>query len=640
MSEPDRSQSVNADEAPQSARVAADAHIDQLLKGAIGTGDESAYSFAWLAIQCARIPGAATGLILLRPPAGQTPVLSATWPQHNLDLPELSSVAHRAYSERRTVVGLGRTGPASSPAQSVGLLVGVPLGEGGDPIASTAVALTITGGTTLISPENVTERMRWGAGWLEALSQARQSKELSANVTQAASCLDLVAVVAQQTGLHATAMAIVNNLATQFDCDRVSLGLVKRNGGVRVRAISHSATFKSEARLVDSIASVMEEAIEQSAPVTFPALPETNRVIAMAHRTLAEMAKAPTSSAASVILVDGRGRSVGVVTLERHRAPPIDSKWLQRAEAMAALIGPVVGLHLRNDKLLAGRAIYGLSEAVAKLAGPRRPALRLAVLAVAALAAALLFAQGEHRVTAKSVLEGEVQRAVVAPFDGFVQSAPVRAGDTVKAGTVLAALDDRELVLERQRWRAERDKLVQKQREVHAKHDRTNLVILDSQIRQAEAQLNLAEEKFVRSRLVAPFDGIVTSGDFSQKLGSPVEKGKLLFEVAPLDSYRLIVHVDERDVRYVVVGHRGTVALAGVPWTPLPLVVTKITPVTFAEEGRNSFQIEARLVERTAGLRPGMEGIAKIETGQRSIVWIWTRATLEWVRLAAWKYLP
>jgi hypothetical protein len=70
------------------------------------------------------------------------------------------------------------------------------------------------------------------------------------------------------------------------------------------------------------------------------------------------------------------------------------------------------------------------------------------------------------------------------------------------------------------------------------------------------------------------------------------------------------------------------------------LVVTKITPVTFAEEGRNSFQIEARLVERTAGLRPGMEGIAKIETGQRSIVWIWTRATLEWVRLAAWKYLP
>jgi hypothetical protein len=128
MSEPDRNQSVNADEAPQSARAAAAADIDQLLKQAIGTGDESAYSSAWLATQCARIPGAVTGLILLCPPVGRTPLLSATWPQRDLDLPELSSVAHRAYSERRTVVGLERMGPASSPAQSVGLLVGVPLG--------------------------------------------------------------------------------------------------------------------------------------------------------------------------------------------------------------------------------------------------------------------------------------------------------------------------------------------------------------------------------------------------------------------------------------------------------------------------------------------------------------------------------
>jgi multidrug resistance efflux pump len=639
MSEPDRSQSVNADQAPQPARAAADVHFDRLLNEAISSGDENAYSSAWLAIQCARIPGAATGLILLCPSAGQTPVLSATWPERNLELPELSSVAHRAHSERRTVVALGRMGPASSPAQPVGLLVGVPLGGGDDPVAVAAVALTITGGTTLISPESVTERMQWGAGWLEALSQARQSKELSSNVAQAASCLDLLAVVAHQPNLQATAMAIVNNLATQFDCDRVSLGLVKRNGSVRVRAISHSATFKSEARLVDSIANVMEEAIDQSASVIFPAL-AGSRVIAMAHRTLVETIKAPAPSAASVILVDGQGRSIGAVTLERHGASPIDGKWLQRAEAVAALIGPVIGLQLRNNKLFAGRIVNGLSEGVVKLTGPRRPALRLAVLAVAVLAAALLFVEGEHRVTAKSVLEGEVQRAVVAPFEGFIQAAPIRAGDTVKAGAVLAMLDDRELVLERQKWRAERDKLIQKQREVLAKHDRTNLVILDSQIRQAEAQLNLAEEKLARSRLVAPFDGIVTSGDFSQKLGSPVEKGKLLFEVAPLDSYRLIVHVDERDVRYVVVGQRGTVALAGIPWTPLPLGVTKITPVTVAEEGRNSFQIEARLLEPAAGLRPGMEGVAKIETGQRSIVWIWTRATLEWVRLAAWKYLP
>jgi multidrug resistance efflux pump len=238
------------------------------------------------------------------------------------------------------------------------------------------------------------------------------------------------------------------------------------------------------------------------------------------------------------------------------------------------------------------------------------------------------------------VLEGEIQRAAVAPFDGFIKVAPVRAGDTVRTGDLLAALEDRDLVLDRFKWRAERDKLVQKQREERAKHDRTNLVISDFQIGEAQSQLALAEEKLSRARIVAPFEGVVVSGDLSQMLGSPVEKGKLLFEIAPLQSYRVIIHVDERDVRYVAEGQRGTVAFAGIPWLPLPMLVTKITPVTVAEEARNTFRIEARLIELNPKLRPGMEGVAKIETGQRSIVWIWTRAVIEWVRLAAWKYLP
>jgi hypothetical protein len=70
------------------------------------------------------------------------------------------------------------------------------------------------------------------------------------------------------------------------------------------------------------------------------------------------------------------------------------------------------------------------------------------------------------------------------------------------------------------------------------------------------------------------------------------------------------------------------------------MILSKITPVTVAEEGRNSFRIEARLTEPGPQLRPGMEGVAKIETGQRSLAWIWTRAVVEWLRLVAWKYLP
>src|SRR6185312_13420013 len=190
------------------------------------------------------------------------------------------------------------------------------------------------------------------------------------------------------------------------------------------------------------------------------------------------------------------------------------------------------------------------------------------------------------------------------------------------------------------KWSAERDKLVHKQREALAKRERSALIVLGAQIQQALSQLTLVEERLARVRVLAPFDGVVVSGDLSQMLGSPIEKGKVLFEVSPLTAYRIILQVDERDIGYVVPGQKGTVALAGIPSTALPLELTRITPVAVAEDGRNTFRIEARLTELDPRIRPGLEGVAKLDAGQRSLLWIWTRSLLDWLRMAAWKYLP
>jgi len=131
------------------------------------------------------------------------------------------------------------------------------------------------------------------------------------------------------------------------------------------------------------------------------------------------------------------------------------------------------------------------------------------------------------------------------------------------------------------------------------------------------------------------------AGDLSQMLGSPVEKGKLLFELAPLEEYRVVTQVDERDLRSVAVGETGTLLLAGMPMRPVPFTVTRITPVATAADGRNTFRVEARLDEPPAGnLRPGMEGVAKIDAGSHALVWVWTHGVLDWLRLAAFKWLP
>ncbi|HYU54352.1 MAG TPA: HlyD family efflux transporter periplasmic adaptor subunit, partial [Gemmatimonadaceae bacterium] len=539
-------------------------------------GNEAVFCSAWLSSQCTRISGIIAGLLMMPPPAKGLTVTSTSWPRRNPYIEDLLRLAERASSERRTVVLPARMEPDTS-LQPVGLLVALPLGSASQPVAVVAVALA-AGSSATLAPENIAEQLRWGAGWLEALPWAQRSKDVSTDIARAASSLDFLAAIGEQPRLQGMAIAVANDLAARLRCDRVSVGIIRRNGSIRLRAISHSASFKGQGRLVDATENAMEEALDQRTSVAHPPLPSTERAVTMAHRALTEIIRVQGTSLISVVMADGKGELVGAITFERHRNELFDKEALQLAEAIAALLGPIVGLQLRANRLLAGRAIDRVDDGIISLFGPRHPGLKLAAIGVIALALFLALAKGEHRVTAKSVLEGEVQRAAVAPFDGFIRSAPVRAGDTVKAGDVLAALEDRDLILERAKWRAERDKLVQKQREVRAKHDRTNLVILDSQIRQAEAQLALAEEKLSRARILAPFDAIVVSGDLSQTLGSPVERGKTLFELAPLDSYRLIIHVDERDVRYVAMGQSGTVAFAGVPWTPLRMALSKITP--------------------------------------------------------------
>jgi len=341
----------------------------------------------------------------------------------------------------------------------------------------------------------------------------------------------------------------------------------------------------------------------------------------------------------SVPLVSG-GRPVGALTLERDSGPPFDDAAATLAETVGELLGPALQAKLEHERWISGRLPEMLARWRDALVGPRRPLVKLTALLVLATALFLSVADGTFRVSARTLVEGEVQRAAVAPFDGYIAQAMVRAGDTVHAGQVLAVLDDRDIRLEQVRWQSEREQAASKYREAFAKHDRANARILAAQLNQAEAQLALAEEKLARTRLVAPFDAVVVSGDLSQLLGAPVEQGKVLFEMAPLDAYRVVLKVDERDIAYVGAGQRGELALTGIAEARLPFTVKSVTSVSTPQEGRNFFRVEAQLADTSVNVRPGMEGVGKVEVGERRLVWIWTRNFVNWLRVSLWAWLP
>jgi multidrug efflux pump subunit AcrA (membrane-fusion protein) len=174
-----------------------------------------------------------------------------------------------------------------------------------------------------------------------------------------------------------------------------------------------------------------------------------------------------------------------------------------------------------------------------------------------------------------------------------------------------------------------------------ARRDRSQARIVSSQMEQSQAQLALIEEQLSRTDIVAPFDGILVSGDLTQMLGAPLERGAAMFELAPLDAYRVVLQVDEHRIADVRAGQRGELVLSSDPGRRFPILLHKLTPVSTARDGRNYFRVEAGLEGGPdPALRPGMEGVAKVSVEDRRLAWIWTRELFNWVRLKAWAWTP
>jgi len=463
----------------------------------------------------------------------------------------------------------------------------------------------------------------------------RALEERNSQLSRLALAMDIVATAMQQRYFAPSALAVANELAGRLACDRVSIGLEK-SGSIEVRAISHTATFDPKMDLARLIGDAMDEMLDLDVALVYPPRDDIERA-AIAHAELAREFR--NVAVCSVPLLDN-GHAVGVLTFERNSGEPFDAETVELCKTVGGLLGPILELKRHNERGLSQHALATLHSGVQTLFGPRHAGVKLIALVAAGIVLFFSVATGTYRVAAKTVIEGAVQRAAAAPFDGYILQSFVRAGDTVRAGQILCRLDDRDLKLEQTRLMSEREQLRRKYRQALAAQERSTMVVIAAQIDQVEAALALVTDKLARATLLAPFDGIVVSGDLQQLLGTPVELGKVLFQIAPLDAYRVILQVEERDIAQLKVGQQGELTLSGIPNHYMGFSVQQITPVTTAQEGRNYFRVEARLHSPSERVRPGMEGVGKVVAGERRLIWIWTHNLVNWLRLSTWKWLP
>lgn len=578
---------------------------------------------AWLPILCGMLQRVHSGLLLLQDGDGSY-APAAVWPG-NTDLSYLGDIAQDALIKRQGVVRKEADGQTR---------FAYPLSSGDTLFGAVVLDLTAADEITL---NHAMRLLHWGAGWLIDLYNKRALGEQDTRLERSSFLFDLALAALSESDFHKAALAVVNRLAQRFDCHQVQLGLEKGKT-VRVAAVSNSATFDEKANLVNLAALAMNEAFDQRATVVLPEPEEGATLITAALR---HYGTESGSAALCAVPLEAGNRVVGVWLLERDT--PFTPADLDTLETLSLTLAPILELKLTAEENLLRHSQRAWQKLLRRITDTSRPGVKLIVLAAALLLAFLALYPADYRIGSQAAVEGAIQRVAVAPFQGYIREAPARAGDVVKQGQVLAVLEDKDLKLERVRWEAELEVSVRKEREAMANADRVALRLASAQANQARAQLDLALEKLSRVQVVAPFDGVVVRGDLSQELGSPVEQGKVLFELAPLDAWRVILKVDERDIAHVRVGQTGELVLTSLPGQAFPLKVKRVTPVSVAEEGRNYFRVEAELAkdaaQGAAKMRPGMEGVGKVEAGQRSLLWIWTHRFTDWLRLKSWEWM-
>jgi multidrug resistance efflux pump len=448
--------------------------------------------------------------------------------------------------------------------------------------------------------------------------------------TRMQEALDVLAIVNQQPKFAPASMALVNELSSRFKAERVCLGWVK-TPYVRVVALSGTEKFERKMQILQTLEAAMEESRDQDEELLWPA-PAGSQAIYHDHEAYSR-----DSGSDCLISVPLRcqGESVGVLTLEREKEPfTQEDAWGLRV--IADQVAPRLKDLRFQSRWFGARWASSWRQGLAKLLSPRHTWLKAgAIVGCVALLFCLLVPL-PYRVSSTFVLRPESLVHMPAPFEGFIASTNVRPGDLVEANQVLVSLDDRDLLLEKAETLGEIRRFQAQAELAEANRELAEFRISQARLRQAEARLELIDHRLSRSDIRAPFASVVVQGDLRERIGAPVQQGEVLVQLSELEGLYLQIRVPERDIDLVGDNRTGAVVFASRPDLQFPFEIRSISPAArIADEG-NIFAVRAALVETAEWMTPGMTGVAKIDSGKRTLAWRATHRIVDFIRMRIW----
>jgi RND family efflux transporter MFP subunit len=232
-------------------------------------------------------------------------------------------------------------------------------------------------------------------------------------------------------------------------------------------------------------------------------------------------------------------------------------------------------------------------------------------------------------VTAAGDIGPDDMVSVRPEINGQISELPVDIGDRVTKGTVLCALDDRDLQTERatrateiegaklQLEKAKRN--FERNKELHDNHLVSQEVYDDvvteyelakNALERAERNLRQVEDKLSKTRIVAPFDCTILTRPVSigQAVSGSggVSGGTEIMTVANLKEMIITAHMNQADVPRLKQGQQVDVEVEAVPGLKMKGTVERIAPQATIKNNIKGFATQIRLKNLDERVRPGM----------------------------------
>lgn len=262
-------------------------------------------------------------------------------------------------------------------------------------------------------------------------------------------------------------------------------------------------------------------------------------------------------------------------------------------------------------------------------------------LLAAVIIIALLFVPINYRISASATLKGKIESSVIAPFNGFIKEVLVKPGDKVDVAQVLASLDVTNITLKLDKLQGDHQEKQKMYRRALVEGERGSAEIYKTQLSQIQPNIDLAQQDINNSKLKSLIKGTIIEGDLRDFIGKPINKGDLLFKIAPSDQFRVVLDIKESDIRFIDRGQLASLKLGSLPNSEQIITLHKPSPIFIEENNQLIYKVEASLdIEKNALFAPGMAGIAKINVGSASIGWYLFHHFSDWIQMNWWSFKP